>query len=122
MVIRIEFSAHTGIKTSIIAKLFQTRNTRNSIKNWSLKPIQLTIPQRPTITCPQRRNGNVDRNIYTFYHWSGDKFVGTRQEFGDYSQIALGKVSGLFCKNPRRTVFGWALKVISTTDYTHLKT
>lgn len=119
---RVEFSVYTGIKSNIIAKLFQSRNTRKSIKNWSLKPIQLRTPTRPLHVSPQRRNGNIDKNIYAFYHLSGEKFIGTRQEFGDYSQIALSRLASLFCKNPRRSVFGWALKEISMVDYTHLKT
>ena len=63
----------------------------------------------------------MDTNVYTFYNILGDNFLGTRTEFSDYSQIELAKIAGLFCKNPRRTVYGWGLNKMKPTEYTHLK-
>lgn len=116
---RVEFSGKTGIRSKEVAKLFQTKKKRNIVKNWALIPVEIKTTKKKSE--PKRKPSNIDSNIYTFYHVLGDKFVGTRKEFSDYSQIELVKISGLFCKNPRRSVFGWALYQISPEEYTHLK-
>lgn len=118
---RVEFSQYSNIALNEVAKLFMKVGTRKSTHNWSLSPFEIRVSKKKPLTCPQRRSSNVDKNTYTFYHILGDKFVGTRLEFSDYSQIEPVKISGLFCKNPRRSVFGWSLSKLSPKEYTHLK-
>lgn len=118
---RIELSKHTGIGVNNIAKLFQTKNKRNTVKNWGLEPIAINVVPKKKLTRPYKAGIKTDNNIYTFYHVLGQTFTGTRREFSDYSEIAMLTIAGLFCKNPRRSVFGWALKPIPIESYTHLK-
>ena len=118
---RKEFSDFTGIQPKDINKLFQQKNPRKTTHNWSLSPIETKTHKKKNLTCPQRRSTNVDVKVYTFYHLMGDTFTGTRTEFSDYSQIELVRISSLFCKNPRRSVYGWSLTRIELPDYTHLK-
>ena len=118
---RVEFSDKYSIRAGEVAKLFQSKNKRNTVKNWALTPFKDRARAKKPLVCPQRRTSNVDKNIYTFYHVLGDIFSGTRTEFSDYSQIELVKISSLFCKNPRRSVFGWSLNKLSPSEYTHLK-
>lgn len=45
----------------------------------------------------------ADPNIYTFYHFSGGTFTGTRVEFSDKYSIRAGEVAKLFqSKNKRK--------------------
>ena len=118
---RKEFSDFTGIQPKDINKLFQQKNPRKTTHNWSLSPIEIKAHKKKKLTCPQRRSTNVDVKVYTFYHLMGDTFTGTRTEFSDYSQIELVRISSLFCKNPRRPVFGWGLNKMNPDEYTHLK-
>lgn len=118
---RVQFSKKYNIQPKEVAKLFQSKNKRNVVKNWALSPLEVRTKKKKPLICPQRRSSNVDKNIYTFYHVLGDEFVGTRTEFSDYSQIELVKISSLFCKNPSRSVFGWSLNKLSPEEYTHLK-
>ena len=116
---RIEFSEKYNIRAGDVAKLFQSKNKRNVVKNWSLRPIEIKVKTKKPRT--DIKLTNTDKKIYTFYHVLGDQFIGTRLEFSDYSQIELVRISSLFCKNPRRSVFGWGLNKISPDEYTHLK-
>lgn len=118
---RVEFSEKYNIHSGNIAKLFQSKNRRKVVKNWALSPFVSFEKRKKPLVCPQRKNSNVDKTIYRFYHILGDEFLGTRTEFSDYSQIELVRISSLFCKNPRRSVFGWSLKKLSPDEYTHLK-
>jgi hypothetical protein len=118
---RKEFSDFTGIQPKDVNKLFQQKNTRKSTHNWSLSPIEIKVQNKKKLDKAKRKQTNVDNKSYTFYHILGDIFVGTRTEFSDYSQIELVRISSLFCKNPRRSVFGWSLKKLSPDEYTHLK-
>ena len=118
---RMQFCETYSILSKDIAKLFQTKGTRKVVKNWALSPIEIKLIPKEPLTSPQRRSTNSDKGYYTFYHVLGDKFVGTRSEFSDYSQISLMKIAGLFCKNPRRSVYGWSLEEIKPSEYTHLK-
>ena len=118
---RMQFCDAYSILSKDIAKLFQTKGTRKVVKNWALSPIEIKLIPKEPLTSPQRRSTNSDKSYYTFYHVLGDKFVGTRSEFSDYSQISLMKIAGLFCKNHRRSVYGWALEEIKPSEYTHLK-
>ena len=118
---RKEFSDFTGIQPKDINKLFQQKSPRKTTHNWSLSPIEIKAHKKKKLTCPQRRSTNVDVKVYTFYHLMGDTFTGTRTEFSDYSQIELVRISSLFCKNPRQSVYGWPLTRIELPDYTHLK-
>ena len=118
---RKEFSEYTGILSKDVNKLFQQKNTRKSTHNWALSPIKINAPKKKKLSCDKRAATNVDLIQYTFYHVLGDIFIGTRIEFSDYSQIELVKISGLFCKNPRRSVFGWSLNRLTKEEYTHLK-
>ena len=118
---RKEFSDFTGIQPKDINKLFQQKNPRKTTHNWSLSPIEIKAHKKKKLTCPQRRSTNADVKVYTFYHLMGDTFTGTRTEFSDYSQIELVRISSLFCKNPRQSVYGWSLTRIELPDYTHLK-
>lgn len=118
---RVEFSEKYNIRSGSVAKLFQSKNRRKIVKNWALSPFVSFEKQKKPLVCPQRKNSNVDKTIYKFYHVLGDEFLGTRTEFSDYSQIELVRISSLFCKNPRRSVFGWSLKKLSPDEYTHLK-
>lgn len=116
---RVEFSEKYNIHSKEVAKLFQSKNKRNVVKNWSLSPISIKLKKKSPQT--RRKPSHMDTGIYSFYHVLGDEFVGTRLEFSDYSQIEPGKISGLFCKNPSRSVFGWSLNKLSPEEYTHLK-
>lgn len=118
---RLEFSAYSKIDLRDIAKLFMKVGTRKSTHNWALSPLEIRTKKKKPLVCPQRRSTNIDKNIYTFYHVLGETFVGTRKEFSDYSQIEPSSISGLFCKNPRRSVFGWTLNKLTPEQYTHLK-
>lgn len=119
---RKEFAEHTGIAPKNINKLFQQKNTRKSTHNWALSQIQIKVPKKEKPISKPCSSGKVNLSSYTFYHVLGDVFVGTRAEFSDYSQIGCSQIAALFCKNPRRTVYGWSLKKIDTSTYTHLKT
>lgn len=118
---RMEFCKKYNILSKEVAKLFQSKNKRNLVKNWSLFPVEITVPKKKELTCPQRRSSNVDKKVYLFYHVLGDTFLGTRSEFSDYSQIALSKIASLFCKNPKRSLFGWSLNKMQSEDHTHMK-
>ena len=118
---REQFSKHTNIISNDVNKLFQKKGTRKSTHNWSLSPITITIPKKKQLKSPQRRSKAIDDVIYSFYHVLGEIFKGTRREFSDYSQIPPVNIAGLFCKNPRQTVYGWSLHEIDLSTYTHLK-
>lgn len=117
---REEFSNYTNTEPKNVNKLFAKKNPRLSTNNWSLSPITIEIPEKKALICPQKANGNVDKNVYTFCHIIGDNFTGTRKEFSDYSQISLVSLAGLFCKNPRRSVYGWSLSERQSTTATKI--
>jgi len=112
---RQDFCNYTNIPAKKVAKLFQKVNARNVVFNWSLKPIEIKIPDKKELKYPQKRNTKTDDKVYTFYHVFGDTFTGTRQEFSDYSRISLVIIAALFCKNPRKVIYGWSLN--ESTNY-----
>ena len=118
---RDEFSKHSNVDLRDVAKLFMKVGTRKSTHNWALNPIKIKVPIKNPTDYPQRRSGNVDKNVYTFYSVFAEVFTGTREEFSNHSQISLVYLAGLFCKNARKTVYGWSLQKIDSSSYTHIK-
>lgn len=121
---RYELCKHTGIEAKNIAKLFvkSEKSRRKVVKNWSLSPIQIASPVKSDNLQTSRRSKNRDMRVYEFHHMSGESFIGTRTEFSDYTRISLMKIAALFCKNPSKAIYGWALTPISWGDYRKSKT
>jgi hypothetical protein len=50
-----------------------------------------------------------DRKIYNFVNKSGKKFIGTREEFCNFSGLTKSRIRPLFYKKPYETTGGWGI-------------
>lgn len=114
---REELSKHSGITLKNIAKLFTKVNTRQSTYGWSLTPFIDPVTKANIKEYPKRSTSQLDNTVYTFYHNSGETFIGTRKEFSDYFQFNPSSINGLFRKNPRSSLYGWSVVNLKDLAY-----
>lgn len=103
---RFDFTSKFGVKTN---SLFGTRKVE-SIHGWGYCKNEESVEQCLYRMKTKRAESHRDSINYSFVHSTGITFVGTRYDlFIKYNLPSLNRLSELFNKKKRKSVYGWSL-------------
>ena len=116
---------HKGRKKTpeSIAKQAESRKGLKPSKETLIKMREVQLGKKHSDETKQKMSETLflnppyqDRNIYTFYHKSGEVFTGTRVELCRKYGLKPNQIRNLFATKPSKTNKGWSLTKFSVEE------